>query len=660
MRMRLSVPWFRDASRDPSQARDRADAPQPLRLIPSPRKLGLGTLALLLVLVGCSGGGDEEEAADASADALAAALESGDFADVELGGGSAKSVEKDYAATVEGMGGLEPTVSVEGIEEAEGGDAATATLTWSWPVAEEQDWTYETSAQLSRSGDEWAVTWDRSLVEPSLTPTSALDSTTIEAPRGDITGAGGEAIVTNRPVVEVGVDRSQVSRAAAVAAAERVAAAVDIDVAPYVKQVRAAGERAFVRAITYRADEVPPAVAGLADSTRGVLLVDEELALAPTRDFAAPILGSVGDVTAEMIKEQPDLYEVGDQAGLSGLQARYDEELRGSPGLVVQAVEEDGTETELFRLDPSRGKPLALTMDARLQGEAERLLGGVRPASALVALRPSDGAILAAANGPGNGGQNLATFGQYAPGSTFKTVSSLALLRAGLTPEAPVSCPPTTVVDGKRFKNYSDYPASGLGRIPFRSALANSCNTAFIGERGRLDELDLFDAAASLGMGIDHDLGFPAYFGSVEPAESETERAANMIGQGRILASPMTMATVIASAQRGKVVVPRLLEAVEVSPPDHKPMTRAQAGALQGMLRGVVTSGSGAALADVPGPEVIAKTGTAEFQGDSGIETHAWMIAAQGDLAVAVFVEVGQSGSSTAGPILEQFLRAAG
>jgi cell division protein FtsI/penicillin-binding protein 2 len=99
---------------------------------------------------------------------------------------------------------------------------------------------------------------------------------------------------------------------------------------------------------------------------------------------------------------------------------------------------------------------------------------------------------------------------------------------------------------------------------------------------------------------------------------------------------------------------------VKVKAPDHEPMSRGEAAALRGMLRGVVTSGSGIGLADVPGPEVIAKTGTAEFQGDRGIETHAWMIAAQGDLAVAVFVEVGQSGSSTAGPILEQFLRAAG
>ena len=56
-------------------------------------------------------------------------------------------------------------------------------------------------------------------------------------------------------------------------------------------------------------------------------------------------------------------------------------------------------------------------------------------------------------------------------------------MRAGITPDTTVSCPPTTVVDGKSFKNYDDYPSSGLGRIPFRAALANSCNTAFITER---------------------------------------------------------------------------------------------------------------------------------------------------------------------------------
>ena len=278
----------------------------------------------------------------------------------------------------------------------------------------------------------------------------------------------------------------------------------------------------------------------------------------------------------------------------------------------------------------------------------------------MVVLRPSDGAILAAANGPGTDGYNVATFGQYAPGSTFKIASSLALLRAGLRPDSPVSCPASVSVDGKRFENYSGYPATSLGRITLREAVAQSCNTAFIGARDRLGEDDLAAAAASVGLGIDHDLGFPAYFGSVEPADGETVAAANLIGQGTVLASPMAMAAVIGSVQDGSVVVPRLLEDVEVTAPqDAAPLTGAEARQLRAMLRAVVTEGSGRLLADLPGPPVIAKTGTAEHGEAGEVRTHAWMVAAQGDVAVAVLVERGDSGSGTAGPILRRVLSAA-
>jgi cell division protein FtsI/penicillin-binding protein 2 len=78
-----------------------------------------------------------------------------------------------------------------------------------------------------------------------------------------------------------------------------------------------------------------------------------------------------------------------------------------------------------------------------------------------------------------------------------------------------VPCTSSVVVDGKRFENYDDYPASALGNIPLRTAVANSCNTAFISQRGKLGQQSLVEAAASLGMGVDHDLGFPAYFGNV-------------------------------------------------------------------------------------------------------------------------------------------------
>jgi cell division protein FtsI/penicillin-binding protein 2 len=616
--------------------------------------------ALVSSLSACSGddGPGDRSSPDAAVAALSDGLGAGDLTGVEFVSATTEEVAADYDATVEGMGEVRPEVEPGPV--AEDGDSATATLSWSWPVGPDGEaWAYESQARLVRTVGAWQVAWDRSVVEPSLTGGTVLDLTPIAARRGDILGAGGSALVAQRPVVRVGLDKRQLPTARVASSARALARLVGIDVADYVALAKAAGDEAFVEAIVYRRDEVPVSVVRGYDDVKGGFLVSDDLPLGPTRGFAAPILGTVGEVTAELIEEQPDVYEVGDEAGLSGLQQRYDAQLRGAPGVVVDAVASDDKERELFRVDARDGRPLRLTMDLDLQLAAERVLAGVRPASALVAIRPSDGAILAAANGPGTGGYNLATFGQVAPGSTFKSVSSLALLRAGLGPDSTVVCAPTVVVDGKSFTNYSDYPASALGRIAFRTALADSCNTAFISERGRLGARDLVDAAASLGMGIDHDLGFPAYFGSVEPPATETERAADLIGQGTVLASPMVMATVIASVQRGELVVPRLLEQVEVEAPDHAPLTRTEADTLAAMLRGVVTSGSGSALADVPGPPVIAKTGTAEFERDGRVLTHAWMIAAQGDLAVAVFVDEGASGSQTAGPLLEGFLRAA-
>ncbi|HTW16080.1 MAG TPA: penicillin-binding transpeptidase domain-containing protein [Nocardioides sp.] len=609
-----------------------------------------------------SGRLSDPEPDQAAAD-LATGLAGGDLSAVTFSGTTAAEATAAYAAVVEGLGDLEPTVTLDDVASASDG-ASTATLAWSWPVGA-APWEYTSEAPLELVDDEWRVVWSPAVVEPSLTDGEVLDATTIAARRGDITGAEGKTLVTLRPVVRLGIDRSAVPKPEAVAAARRLADLVEIDAAAYSARVEKAGEAAFVEAITYRSEDVPPAAARAAETEAAVLAVQDELPLGPTREFAAPILGTVGEVTAEMVEEDPDTYRPGDEAGLSGLQSRYDDLLRGEPGVVVHAVAtedeaaEDAAERELHRVDPQAGGALELTLDPDLQQEAERQLAGVRPASALVALRPSTGEIVAAANGPGTDGYNMATFGQFAPGSTFKAVTSLALLRAGLTPATPVPCTPTIVVDGKSFKNYSDYPSGALGRIPLRTAIANSCNTALISQTDRLGDTGLYDAAVSLGMGLDHDLGFPAFLGSVKDATSKTEAAAATIGQGTVLASPMVMATVIGSVQQGELVIPRLVRSVEVTAPDGaQPLKPGEAKALKSMLREVVTAGSGRALADVPGGPVIAKTGTAEF-GSDPVRTHAWMIAAQGDLAVAVFVEIGESGSQTAGPILEAFLRAA-
>jgi cell division protein FtsI/penicillin-binding protein 2 len=604
-----------------------------------------------LGLSACSTGPDAEP----TVEALVAGLEEGDLADAPVQGDRAA-----YAAVLAPLGDdLRP--EVEAGEVTVRDEVARVPLTWTWDL-DGTTWTYDTTADLLLIGDRWQVQWSLALVEPSMEEGEAFDVDTVAAVRGDVVGAGGVKLVTARPVVRLGLDKTQVRPRQVAGSAGRIARALDLEVAPYVERAEAMGDAAFVEAIVLRNEDartdVPPSFGDIP----GAHALDDELPLAPTREFAAPILGTVGQATAEVVEKSDGEVEAGDEVGLSGLQARYDDQLRGTPGVIVRAVSEDGSSRTLHEVDPTQGEPLRTTLDTQLQEKAERALADVGPASAIVAIRPSDGAVLAAASGPGSEGLNTATFGQYAPGSTFKVVTSLALLRAGLTPTSRVACPATAVVDGKSFKNYDDYPPAGTGRITLRQAVADSCNTAFITSRGRLrDPLggrDLADAAAALGLGVDHDLGFPAYFGQVPPPESETEAAADLIGQGTVLASPMAVAAVGASVAAGKAVLPTLLldhEPEQTEP--SVPLTGAEADALRALMGAVVTEGSGSTLAGV-GVDG-AKTGTAEYgkPGRGGeLATHAWMLATRGDLAVAAFVEDGESGSQTAGPILQAFL----
>ena len=616
------------------------------------------TAGLNVGLAACSSG-DSGSGAEAVADDLATGLAA---KDLEALPWTHPDTEVDLTAILGSLADDQPKVEVDKVDDQ--GGTATATLSWSWDL-DGRTWAYDTTADLVDTGGRWTVTWDPSIVESSLKKGESFDVDTLLPERGDILGAGGKPLVTERDVVHYGLDKTKVSESQVAGSARKIAVALGIDPASYTKRAQAAGPKAYVEAIVLRLSDVGT-VPSTYDDIPGAVALSGTLPLAPSKEFAAPILGTVGPATAEIIKESKGKIEAGDVVGLSGLEARYDEQLRGTPGVSVDAVNAKGRRTHpLFTAKPVDGKSLTITLDEQLQLKAERILagfGGEAPpnATAIVAIRPSTGDILAAANGPGTGGQNIATFGQYAPGSTMKIVSSLALLRSGLTPTSRVSCPATVTVNGKEFKNYDDYPASKLGRITLRDAIANSCNTAVIGQRERLRGSALADAAAALGLGVDHDLGFPAYFGQVPPTDSETEGAADLIGQGKVLASPMTMAVVAASVAAGHAVLPRLVpSATAAQKPPAKPLTKTEASQLRGLMRAVVTDGSGHLLADLPG-QVGAKTGTAEYgepAPDGSLPTHTWMIATQGDLAVAVFVETGESGSGTAGPLLESFLR---
>lgn len=618
-----------------------------------------GAVVLALLLGGC--GLFEQDDPRDDAEAFAAAVTSGELSSVPLTGPAAEGAQEWWTATREDMGESRHEVTVGSVGEPSD-DRVTATLRHRWTLEGEErpGWTYDTEVDLVRREETWAVDLDPSALVPGLEEGERLRLSSTAPERGDIVGAGDEPLVTERPVVRFGIDKTRVPAGRAAASARRLAALLDVDAGSFAERVDAAGDRAFVEAVVLRKEDVTAQVGGGYDAILGAAGIADEMPLAPTRDFARPILGIVGPVTAEMVEESDGEYSAGDVAGLSGLQQRYDDRLRGRPGTVVTAAGEDDDERVLHEAGPEDGEALRLTLDVDLQMAAEAALAQVGPASALVAVRPSTGELLAAASGPGSDGYSTATVGQYAPGSTFKVVSSLALLRAGMSPGDTVSCPRSVVVDGKRFENYSDYPQSSLGRISLTEAVAQSCNTAFVSQAERVSADDLAQAAEALGVGTDHDVGFPSFFGEVPTDTSETEHAAALIGQGRVLASPMAMAAVAGSVTAGRTVVPHLVVGEEAEPDPAASLTGQEARRLRALMGAVVERGSGAGLADVPGPDVIAKTGTAEFGDEVPPRTHAWMIASRGDLAIAAFVEVGESGSRTAGPLLEELLRRAG
>ncbi|HEY0641991.1 MAG TPA: penicillin-binding transpeptidase domain-containing protein [Nocardioides sp.] len=629
------------------------------------RSLRLGIVAVVMgVAPACSVlGGADTDPASGTADDLATALAGHSLGDVPL---TDEGDRTAFAELVAPLDEVPVAVEVSGVEEPEDaeepGARATATLGWRWQLTDTAPWEYESTVELVRAGSGWQVDWTPEALAPGLADGDTLGLRTVAPTRGDITGADGAVLVTERPVLRYGLDKTKVEGAQVARSARRIARVLDVDVASYVDRAEAMGPEAFVEAVVLREDDALDVLPSFR-KVPGALAVRDTLPLAPSREFAAALLGRVGPATAELVEASDGRIEAGDEVGLSGLQARDDEQLAGSPGTEVVARGADDQLRTLAEVPATDGTDLATTLDPDLQDRAEAALatlGDDAPASALVAIRPSDGAVLASANGAGAAGADLASTGHYAPGSTFKVVTALALLRSGLTVDDVVSCPATTVVDGRSFKNYDDYPSSSLGDIPFVQAIAQSCNTALINEVGRLSAGDLAAAAQALGLGTDHDLGFPVYFGQVPPPETETGAAADMIGQGTVLASPFAMATVAASVSAGHTVLPVLLPEHEVTQtaPD-VPLTAQESGTLLGLMRAVVTTGSGRFLLDVPG-QVGAKTGTAEHgepDAAGNLPTHAWMIATRGDLAVAVFVETGVSGSQTAGPVLEAFLR---
>jgi hypothetical protein len=398
---------------------------------------------------------------------------------------------------------------------------------------------------------------------------------------------------------------------------------------------------------------------------RGSVLAQDGSTLAgPEGGGSGPVslswlVGSVGKATAADLRRLGTPYQTRDLVGHGGLEQAFERRLAGSPTGKVELVDEDGDEAKVLRrFGGKAGASLQTTIETRMQTAAESALGvaGDRLAS-LVALQPSTGAIRAMVNVPATGFKR-ATLGRYPPGSTFKVITTAALLEKGLQPSEKVTCPKEVKVGGITIGNFEQ---EQLGTIPFNVAFAKSCNTAFVQlATGRLSGSELARAASRFGFGVPIAPGVPAVTSRFPVPQSPPELAMAAFGQAQVSASPLEMASVAAAVGSGTWRAPRLLDdqalaTLDADQPGPRALDPGVADTLRNLMREVVASGT-AASAGLP-DGVAGKTGTAEFGKGDKQPTHAWFIGFRGDLAVAVVVEEGGVGGEVAAPIAAQFFR---
>ncbi|MEU9477926.1 penicillin-binding transpeptidase domain-containing protein [Streptomyces sp. NPDC048191] len=330
----------------------------------------------------------------------------------------------------------------------------------------------------------------------------------------------------------------------------------------------------------------------------------------------------------------------------------------GTPGTGVAVVDGGGAGVKTLKVF-SKGRPATVrtTIDAGLQTVAEEAVKDAhlqqKPAGT-VALDWHSGHILAIAHTGDDG--DIALNGIKSPGSTMKIITSAALFdKAGLTPNSPAPCTDSLTANSQLFHNDSGVRPNTQASLA--QAFTVSCNTSFIKDGFHYlvhdgDASALNDEAVNVfGMGSWSIGGGVATTDPSIPADVQGgDQAAQFIGQGKVTATPLFMASVAATVRDAGFEQPVILpgQHQETAP---RPISARTAGYLQSMMRNVATSGTAAPrLGGLVG--VGAKTGTAE----EGDHTNGWLTAYNSRVSVAALVEGGSSGVDSAGYVVRRLL----
>jgi penicillin-binding protein 2 len=312
--------------------------------------------------------------------------------------------------------------------------------------------------------------------------------------------------------------------------------------------------------------------------------IQEERRLYPGGGFAANLIGYVGEVSEQMLDNDPRYawYQPGDVVGESGVEASYDSVLRGEDGSQDIAVDSHGREVGHLGIEPATpGHSLRLTIDLDLQKAAENALGDRE--GAVVALDPHTGEILALVSRPAfdpnefsvhisrndwdqliqnpqHPLMNKAIQAQLAPGSTFKIIMSLAGLQQNIAQNLTVDCQGGVTLYGHFFACDRHH-----GEVDIENAIPWSCDSYFYVLATKLGIDTIAKYAHSVGIGQRTGIDLPNEASGIMPSTEwklqtlhqkwyPGETPSVGIGQGAVAVTPIQLVRAIAGIASGGVL----------------------------------------------------------------------------------------------------------
>ena len=435
----------------------------------------------------------------------------------------------------------------------------------------------------------------------------------------------------------------------------------------------------------------------------------------PQGILAAHILGSIGEVTAEDLEENPEKdLAAGDTLGKTGIEQTYDDVLRGSPGDTRLQVDSTGRiVSQLPSTMPEPGDSVRLSLDKDVQAAGEASLQSIGLNGAFVAMDVDSGEVLGLASNPtfdpeiftrpltqkqvddlydedlGAPLFDRAIGGQYAVGSIFKPITALAGLDAGLiTPSTVINDAGTINIADQDFDNAGKQPH---GPVDLRRSLEVSSDVYYYllgADMNGTRQLQTW--AGNFGLGKATGIDIPGESEGLVPTPKWLNEAHQeepeyydpwvigqniqfAIGQGYFQASPLQMAVAYAAlGNGGNVLKPQLMLQTEDAAgrvvSEAEPVVTGQAP-IDPADRQVIMEGLNDAAQSPEGTsyqvfggfpvKVAGKTGTAERTGEADQAWYA-VLAPYPDpeIAVVVTVEEGGFGADTAAPVALQVLQA--